>query len=213
MSPRRSLLALLLLLFCAGSLQAVPFRYPFDKNHTTIGFAAPIMGLSKVTGKFTDFKGAILFPDKDKKDPATATVEVTIQTASIDSGIADRDEDLRSAEFFDAAKYPEITFKSKHVRQVSGDNYAVDGTFTMRGVSKDITIPFKLLALRDVIGAEAHIKLNRRDYGVAWTRKMDDGSMFVGDEIEVDLYILTRVGAEPKEGEPAKPGEKKDPHH
>src|SRR5919106_3555064 len=195
MSPRRSLLALLLLLFCAGSLQAVPFRYPFDKNHTTIGFAAPIMGLSKVTGKFTDFKGAILFPNKDKKDPATATVEVTIQTASIDSGIADRDEDLRSAEFFDAAKYPEITFKSKHVRQVSGDNYAVDGTFTMRGVSKDITIPFKLLALRDVIGAEAHIKLNRRDYGVSWTRKMDDGSMFVGDEIEVDLYILTRVGA------------------
>jgi polyisoprenoid-binding protein YceI len=210
MSARRLTLAAPLLLLCATSLQAVPFRYPFDTHHTTIGFAAPIMELSKVTGKFTDFKGVILFPDKDKKDPATADVEITIQTASINTGIADRDEDLRSEEFFDAAKYPEITFKSKKIRQVNGDNYAMAGTFTMRGVTKDITIPFKLLALREVIGAEAHITLNRRDYGIAWTRKMEDGSMFVGDQIQVDLYILTRVGAEPKEAGAPKTGEKKD---
>src|SRR5947209_3720244 len=143
MTVRRSILGSLLLLLLAHGLDALPFRYPFDKNHSTIGFAAPVLKLSKVTGKFTDFKGVILFPDKDKKDPATATVEVTIQAASVDTGIPDRDEHLRSDDFFAAVKYPEITFKSKQIRKLGeGDNYAVDGTFTMRGVSKDITIPF-----------------------------------------------------------------------
>src|SRR5258706_9317355 len=171
MTAHRSILGALLLVLFAHDLCAVPLRYPFDMNHSTIGFAAPVLKLSKVTGKFAEFKGVILFPDKDKKDPTTATVEVTIQTASVNTGIPDRDEHLRSDDFFAAAKYPVITFKSKQIRKLGeGDNYAVDGTFTMRGVSKEVTIPFRLLALRDVIGAEAHITLNRRGYGGSWTR-------------------------------------------
>ena len=210
MTARLWILGSLLLLPLAHGLCAVSLRYQFDRNHSTIGFAAPVLKLSKVTGKFADFKGVILFPDKDRKDPATATVEVTIQTASVDTGIPDRDEHLRGDDFFAAAKYPEITFKSKRIRKLGGDNYAVDGTFTMRGVSREITIPFRLLALREVIGAEAHITLNRRDYGVSWTRKMDDGSMFVGDDVMIDLYLLTRVASEVKDGEPVP--EKKDDH-
>jgi polyisoprenoid-binding protein YceI len=212
MTVRRSIPGSLLLLLLAHGLNAVPLRYPLDMNHSTIGFAAPVLKLSKVTGKFAEFKGVIFFPDKDKKDPTTATVEVTIQTASVTTGLPDRDEHLRSDDFFAATKYPEITFKSKQIRKLGGgDNYAVDGTFTMRGVTKEITIPFRLLALDKVIGAEAHITINRRDYGIAWTRKMDDGAMFVGDDVEIDLYLLTRVGTEVKEGAPAP--EKKDKQH
>jgi polyisoprenoid-binding protein YceI len=205
---RLIILGSMVTLLSASGLHAETWRYPFDKNHSTIGFAAPVLKVSKVTGKFADFKGVILVPNKN--DPTTASVEITIQTASIDTGIDDRDTHLRSEEFFDTAKYPEITFKSKQVRKV-GDTYSVDGSFTMHGVTKEITFPFRIHEFGKVIGAEAHLTLNRKDYGVAWTRVMDDGSIFVSDEVEIDLYILTRVGTE---GE-AKPssGEKKDSHH
>lgn len=211
MHLRRLLIAgALAALPAASALEAAVWRYPFDKNHSTIGFSAPVLKVSKVTGKFSDFKGAILVPDKN--DLTTASVEVVIQATSVDTGIDDRDAHLRAEEFFDVAKHPEITFKSRQVRKV-GDAYAVDGTFTMRGVAKEMTIPFRIHEIGKVIGAEAHLVLNRRDFGVAWTRVMDDGAVFVGDEVEVDLYLLTRVGTEVKEGEAPPSGEKKDPHH
>jgi polyisoprenoid-binding protein YceI len=204
---RLIILGSMVTLLSASGLHAATWRYPFDKNHSTVGFAAPVLKVSKVTGKFADFKGVILVPDKN--DPTTASVEITIQAASIDTGIDDRDTHLRSEEFFDTAKFPEITFKSKQVRKV-GDAYAVDGMFTMHGVTKEITFPFRLHEFGKVIGAEAHLTLNRKDYGVAWTRIMDDGSVFVSDEVEIDLYILTRVGTD-AEAPPS--GEKKDPQH
>src|SRR5882762_6789978 len=103
MTVRRVIFGSLLVpLLLAHGLQAAPMRFPFDTNHSTVGFAAPVLKLSKVTGKFSDFKGVILFPDKGKLDPTTASVEVTIQTASVDTGIPDRDKHLRSDDFFDA---------------------------------------------------------------------------------------------------------------
>jgi polyisoprenoid-binding protein YceI len=165
--------------------------YLLDTNHSTIGFAAPILGMSEVTGKFTDFTGRIVVPDET--DLTKANVEVAIKTASINSGIADRDKHLRTVDFFDAEKYPEITFKSKKIQKV-GNAYAVVGDFTMRGVTKELTIPFELTGHAKTLGARATFPLNRKDYGVSWSRVMDDGSQFVSDVISIELRLLTRTG-------------------
>jgi polyisoprenoid-binding protein YceI len=183
--------------------------YVIDTNHSTIGFAVPILGMSEVTGKFADFTGRIVVPDET--DLTKATVQVVIKTASIDTGIADRDKHLRTADFFDATNYPEITFKSQEIRRV-GDGYAVIGDFTMRGVTKRLTIPFQLTGHDKVLGAKATLPLNRRDYGVSWSRVMDNGAQFVADVVTVELRVLTRVGmtaAELAKAEAArKPGAK-----
>lgn len=165
--------------------------YVIDTNHSTIGFAVSIMGMSEVTGKFVDFTGRIVVPDE--ADLTKATVQVVIKTSSIDTGIADRDKHLRTADFFDAVNYPEITFKSQEIKRV-GEGYAVIGDFTMRGVTKRLTIPFQLTGHEKVLGARATFPLNRRDYGVSWSRVMDNGAQFAADVVTVELRVLTRVG-------------------
>jgi len=186
----------------AGAQAAVPATpakpvpekiYLIDSNHTTVGFSVPILGMSEVTGKFTDFNGRIVVPDE--RDLTKATVEVVIKTASIDTGIADRDKHLRTADFFDAANHPEITFKSKQIKKVgAGPLYALIGDFTMRGVTRELTIPFQLTGHDQALGARASFPLKRKDYGISWSRVMDDGSQFVADEVTVELRLLTRTG-------------------
>ncbi|HEX4953891.1 MAG TPA: YceI family protein [Thermoanaerobaculia bacterium] len=177
-------------------------RYPFDVNHSTVGFAASILKAGRVTGKFTDFKGEILVPED--KDLTKASVEVTIQVVSVDTGVPDRDEHLRTEDFFDATKYPEITFRSTKVTR-QGDGYLVEGTFSMRGVVKTITIPFQVRALARFMAVGADLTINRREYGIAYNRVMDDGAPFVDDEVEIHLVMLTRIGKLLPETPPATP--------
>jgi polyisoprenoid-binding protein YceI len=191
----------------AASPPAAEKIYVLDTNHSTIGFVVPIMGMSEVTGKFPDFTGRIVVPDEN--DLTKSTVEVVIKTASIDTGIEDRDKHLRTADFFDAEKYPEITFKSKKIQKVA-DAYAAVGDFTMRGVTKEITIPFQLTGHAKSLGARASLPLNRKDYGVSWSRVMDDGSLFVADVITVDIRLLTRTGKTAEELAKAEAAKKKD---
>jgi polyisoprenoid-binding protein YceI len=165
--------------------------YLIDTNHTTIGFSIPIFAMGEVTGKFTDFTGRIVVPDE--ADLTKATVDVVIKTASIDTGNDDRDKHLRTADFFDATKYPEITFKSKKILKL-GNGYSVVGDFTMRGVTKDITIPFQLTGHDITLGAHASFPLNRKDYGVSWSRIMDDGAIFLPDLVTIEIGLLTRTG-------------------
>ena len=165
--------------------------YIFDTNHTTIGFSIPIFAMGEVTGKFTDFTGKIVVPDE--ADLTKATVEVVIKTDSIDTGNEDRDKHLRTADFFDAAKFPEITFKSKKILKV-GSGYSLVGDFSMRGVNKKITIPFQLTGHDITLGAHASFPLNRKEYGVSWSRIMDDGAIFLPDEVTIEIGLLTRTG-------------------
>jgi polyisoprenoid-binding protein YceI len=196
----------------ATSARPAPEKiYVIDSNHTTIGFSVPVLGMSEVTGKFTDFNGRIVVPDEN--DLTKATVEVVIKTASIDTGIADRDKHLRTVDFFDAANHPEITFKSKQIKKLgAGALYALIGDFTMRGVTKQLTIPFQVTGHDVALGARATFPLNRKDYGVSWSRVMDDGAQFVADEVTIELRLLTRTGktaAELAKAEAAKkPGAK-----
>jgi polyisoprenoid-binding protein YceI len=190
------ILSLLALLITAAPFFAATTTYKIDANHSNIGFAVPIMGgLSQVRGKFTDFTVNIVYDDKDV---TKSSVDAVIKTASIDTGIDARDKHLRTPDFFDADKYPEITFKSSHILK-KGKGFIAHGTFTMRGVSKEIALPFTINGIskdpktgKTSLGATARISVNRRDYGINYTRA--DNPTFVGDVIDIELNIITRLG-------------------
>lgn len=184
------------LLFSAVAAQTGSSRlYPIDVNHSTIGFSVPIMnGLSKVTGKFTDFTVTL---NNDEKDITKSSVSVVIKTASINTGIPARDNHLRTADFFDAEEYPEISFQSSRIEK-KGKGLVAVGSFTMHGVSKEISLPFTITGpARNAsgdkmnLGYATHITLNRRDFGINWEHKTVPN--WVGDNIEVEIQLITKA--------------------
>ncbi|MEZ5425985.1 MAG: YceI family protein [Pyrinomonadaceae bacterium] len=176
---------------------AAPLKpYKIDKNHSNIGFAVPILGgLSKVRGKFSDFEIELL---ADEKDITKSTVKARIKAASIDTGIDARDEHLRTADFFDVEKFPEITFESRRIIKKGNRNFIARGDLTMHGVTREIDLPFFITGVhKDTkeksmnIGYAARLTLNRRDFGINWTHSVSPD--FVGDEIEIEINLITRL--------------------
>ena len=163
-----------------------------DRNHSEATFQVRHL-VSRVSGKFGDFTGSI---SVDQASPAASAVEFTIKTASIDTGVADRDKDLRSANFFEVEKYPEISFKSTSIKPSSRkDVYDVTGTFTMHGVTKTITLPVEFLGfIKDPRGNQragftARATLNRKDYGITWNRALDAGGTLLSDDVDITVNI------------------------
>ena len=187
---KRLFILTLAVLISAGAFAADSFV--IDKNHSEAIFQVRHM-VSRVSGRFDDFAGTITV---DRANPSVSSVEFTIKAPSIDTGVADRDKHLRSADFFDAEKYPEITFKSTAIKP-SGrkDVYDVTGTFTMRGVTKTITLPVEFLGfIKDPRGNEragfsTHTTLNRKDYGINWNRALDNGGALLSDDVDVTVNI------------------------
>jgi polyisoprenoid-binding protein YceI len=169
--------------------------YPIDNGHSTVGFSVPILnGLSKVKGKFTDFSITL---NHDEKDITKSSVLVVIKPTSIDTGIERRDNHLRSADFFDVEKFPEIKFQSSRIEK-RGRTFVAHGTLTVKGVSKEIALPFSITGSRKDstgkkmnIGYTARMTLNRRDYGITWSHR--EVPNFVGDNIEVEIDLVTRA--------------------
>lgn len=166
-----------------------------DVNHSNIGFAVSIMGgLSQVQGKFSDFKVDLKL---DEKDITKSTVDVVIQAKSINTGIDARDNHLRTADFFDVEKYPEIRFRSKRLVK-NGKKLTLIGDFSMHGVAREISFPFTITGRRtdakDKLvnyGFAARLRINRKDYGINWEHDTVPG--FVGDDVQINLAILTRA--------------------
>jgi polyisoprenoid-binding protein YceI len=164
--------------------------YVFDKVHSTMGFQVRHL-FSKVPGKCDDFAGKIQF---DEANPENSTVEVKIKTASVDTGVAMRDKDLRSANFFDVEKFPEITFTSKSVKRTGETTGEVTGDLTMHGVTKEVVLNVELLGKgagmegKTVSGWEARTNLKRSEFGLSWN-KMIEGTQVVGDDVEIDLHV------------------------
>ncbi len=172
------------------------FVLPLEPNHSTVGFSIPIAGgITRVTGKFRDFAGEIVF---DESDLARCSVEVTIKAASIDTGIEERDAHLRQAEFFDAASHPLITFKSARVDRTA-EGYRALGTLTLRGVAKEVVLSFRKTGLeweegRPRLGVAGKLELNRSDYGVGTGWRHSVILNFLGDEVGVEFFLWTRLG-------------------
>jgi|ERR1700751_5276374 len=164
--------------------------YVFDKNHSTMGFQVRHL-FSKVPGKFNDFAGKIQYDDAS---PQNSSVEVTIKTASIDTGVEMRDKDLRSANFFDVEKFPEITFKSNSVKQTGENTADVTGDLSMHGVTKEVVLKVELLGKgagpqgKTLSGWEAKTNVKRSDFGLTWN-KMIEGTQMVGDDVDIDLRV------------------------
>jgi len=165
--------------------------YRVDAAHSVIGFAIRHFEISFVRGRFKDFTSTIHY---DAADVTKSTVEFTAKTESIDTGVGGRDNHLRSADFFDVAQFPELTFKSTKVEK-KGSGYVLHGDFTIKGVTKQISFPFNLTgALKDNrgnvrFGVAAETKINRRDYGITWGAKMANGGVNVADEVMIDLQL------------------------
>jgi polyisoprenoid-binding protein YceI len=202
MNMRTLSLTALSLALVAGTGQAA--TYAVDKAHSEVMFSVRHMGVAKVTGRFNDFTGTI---NGDPAKPDAGSVEFTIKTASIDTKEAGRDKHLKSSDFFDVEKFPEITFKSSKVAAKGQNQYDVTGTLTMHGVSKEVTLPVTMAGpVKDPqgaekIGFETTTKLNRKDFGITWNRALDAGGVVVSDEVQVSINLEAGVA---KPAEPAK---------
>ena len=165
--------------------------YKIDPAHSSIGFHLGHM-MGKVVGKFTKFEGKI---DIDRDHPQQSSVTVKIQAASIDTGIVKRDTHLRSEEFFNVAKYPEITFKSRSVKQTGPQSGDILGDLTMHGVTKPITLHVKLITpLKDEAAMQrSHWEvtsdpIKRRDFGLMFSSGLEAVSM-IGQEVTPKIDI------------------------
>jgi len=181
---------------------AAPARsetWVIDKNHSEAGFRIRHF-VSQVSGRFDDFAGEI---QVDHENPAASNVRFTIQATSINTGNERRDNHLRSADFFDVEKFPEITFSSSRV-EPRGDNvFHVTGTLTMHGVSKEITLPVEFLGSvtdnrgNTKAGFETEIQLDRKEYGLLWNQTLDQGGVMLGDDVRIRIALEVSPPREP----------------
>jgi polyisoprenoid-binding protein YceI len=168
---------------------STPVEWTIDPTHTQVGFTVPHMVVSEVDGSFRQFSGKVLL---DEKDLTKSKVELTVQVASIDTGVADRDKHLRSGDFFEADKHPTITFKSTKITK-AGKGFKITGDMTIRGVTKSVTLDATLSEAvtspwgKQVRGAKITGKLNRLDYGVSWNKALDKGGIAVGNEVTIEV--------------------------
>ena len=186
-----------IVLLCGSNVVAEPLRYKIESNHSTIGFSVPIFGgLSRVSGKFTDVEVEIIF---DEEDLEASSVSAVMQVSGIDTGIGMRDQDLQNEIFFNAQIHPEIRFISEGVSRKSDGIYETRGNFTMRGVTREVVLPFELKVHRlddggRILGVKMRTELNRLDFGVGQGWKHTSMENFLGDKIAVEIDLWTRTG-------------------
>jgi len=203
----RTFLSLLLVLtscLAAPGVRAAD-TFTLDPAHSNVGFKIRHL-VSYVTGRFTDFKATI---ELDTADPTKSSVTFGIAAASIDTAEPKRDAHLKSPDFFDTAKFPEMTFASTKIAKGSGSTYQVTGNFTLRGVTKEITIPVEFMGTvkdprgSDRAGFSTSFTLDRKDYGIVWNRALDAGGALLGNDVTVSIN-LEAVKAQPTAPPPAK---------
>lgn len=178
---------------CAAAVAApvLADTYDLDASHTTLGFGVKHMVVSTTKGKFDEYKGEIQY---DPANLADFKASATIQVKSVNTRDEKRDEHLRGADFFDAAKFPEITFASTKLEKTA-DGHALHGKFTIKGVTKDVVIPVTVNGpITDPwgnqrLGIEGGFTIARKDYGLTWSKTMDGGGLVVGDDVKIELSI------------------------
>jgi polyisoprenoid-binding protein YceI len=175
--------------FAAGTPKIPAGTYHIDPAHTKMGFEVPHMVISSVEGKFDQFAGNIVVGKKLQDSKA----DVEIQTASVDTGNSTRDNHLRSADFFDAQKFPALTFKSSKV-EFKGTRIKVPGELTIKGVTQPVMLEGKLggvikdMAGDDRMAAQLETKINRKDFGLNWNKMIEAGPA-VGDTVTIQIQF------------------------
>ncbi len=165
--------------------------YRIDKAHSEVTFQVRHL-ITKVRGRFSDFSGDIAF---DEAAPEHSTVTFEVKTASIDTNQGDRDTHLRSDDFFGVERFPVLTFKSVAIRRKGDSEFDVEGDFTIRDVTKRVTLPVTFLGrAKDPWGAEklafeTETTINRKDFGLNWNAALETGGFLVGDEVKINVSV------------------------
>lgn len=163
-----------------------------DPAHSVIEFAVKHMMFTTAKGRFQDFAGTITF---DEQHIENSSVEVTIQTSSVNTNTEDRDAHLRSADFFDAEQYPEATFRSTRVQSKGGNDFTITGDLTIKDVTKEVTLDATYQGSgknpwgMEVAGFEARTSFNRKDFGLVWNQALESGGVLVSDEVKLSFEI------------------------
>lgn len=173
---------------------ALAAEYTVDKVHSYVGFKVTHMMVSSVKGEFHDYDATI---DYDAAKPEKSSVQAAIKVASIDTNNQKRDDHLRSEDFFDAEKFPEIKFVSKSVKASGKNKLVVTGDLTIRDVTKEVKIPLEARGPVNnpfapgatKVGFSGELTVNRHDYNVKWNKTMDAGGVVVGDDVTIVLEI------------------------
>jgi polyisoprenoid-binding protein YceI len=172
--------------------------WTIDPAHSHVAFAIKHLMIATVRGRFTQMHGTVTV---DESDPASASIDITIPTASVFTGDEKRDGHLRSPDFFDVERYPNMTFGSKRVEARSNEAFRVVGDLTIRGVTREVTLDVQMLGrAKDPWGQEhtafeATTRINRGDYGLTWNAALETGGVLVGDEVNISIEVqLLRQG-------------------
>jgi polyisoprenoid-binding protein YceI len=172
---------------------AATTTWQIDPAHTAAGFAVKHLMISTVRGQFKGVTGTVVWDDQDVNK---STIDVTIDATTVDTSEPMRDKDLKSEKFFDVAKYPTITFKSKKIENVSAGKLKVTGDLTIHGVTKEVVLDVEgpSNTVKDPWGntrvaASATTKVNRQDYGVKWNANLDGGGVVVSDDVNVMIDL------------------------
>jgi len=189
---KKTLLTLLMNFSIIGNCFSAD-KFQIDQDHSSINFSVKHLVISNTKGNFKNFDGIINY---EAKDITKSSVNAKIKADSIDTDNEKRDEHLKTLEFLDTNKYPEITFISKQIKKTKGNNnYICIGNLTMHGITKEIALPFQITGLikgmkgESRLGANANIILNRKDFGLNWNKAMDNGGLVIGEQVKVSLEI------------------------
>ncbi|HVD03531.1 MAG TPA: YceI family protein [Candidatus Dormibacteraeota bacterium] len=164
--------------------------WTLDPYHTSIEFSARHMMVSTVRGHFTEFSAEL---EIEPEDLTRSSAKASIKAASIDTRVAPRNDHLRSGDFFDAEKYPELTYQSRRIEALGGDRYRVEGDLTIKDVTKPVVLDVSFLGINKspqgatVAGFEATGKLNRSDFGLTYNAALEAGGVVIGDEIKITI--------------------------
>ena len=179
--------------FSAADARAATERYNVDPDHTIVGFSVVHMVVSKTTGRFKDYAG---FIEMDPDAKTVKSIEAVIQTVSLDTNHGKRDTHLRSPDFFNVEKFPTMTYRMKSYEKIGDNQYRATGELTLLGVTREIVLAgtFNGLLPRDPMGNtragfSAHGRINRQDFGMKWSKVLDNGGLVVGDDVDINLEI------------------------
>jgi polyisoprenoid-binding protein YceI len=172
-----------------GVTLPTPGTYLLDPTHTRIGFVARHLMVTKVRGNFREFEGSITVAEQ----PTDSTAEVTIQAASIDTNTADRDAHLRSADFFDAEQFPQLTFGSARVTSQQGSDFTVTGDLTIKGVTHEVELKVELDGVvadpygNTRLAVSASTDIDREQWGLTWNAALETGGVMVSKNIRIEI--------------------------
>lgn len=192
---------LLLMMIATLGFNAHAGKYEVDAAHSKMGFEVAHLMISTVEGRFTDFSGELTY---DEKKEILTAIKGTAKATSIDTANAKRDEHLRSPDFFDVAKYPELSFSASGLKVKKGEKATIKGKLTIHGKTKTVPVELNFKGIikdawgNDKLVVSADAKISRKDFGLTWNKALEAGGVVVGDEVEIKVVTQAALPQEKK---------------